>query len=164
MKIRLLILSIFTILIVSSASAQIDKGSHYIGGSLYYNYDGGPGTTTLYTYPTGTTLYTVSGITTFQINPEFGYFFSKKWAIGIQPNYSYSSGTETNAFTSTTTGINSFTTSDQYHLNIVGLTISLRYYYMLTDKIGVFPQFGISSQNAVKDFGNGELTDRKSVV
>jgi hypothetical protein len=158
MKLRLLILSVFIIGIITSASAQIGKGSHYIGGSLYLNYDGGPGTTTQYTFDTGTTQYTVSDLTTFQISPEFGYFFSKNWAVGIQPNYSYSSGKETNAFTSTTDGIASYTSVNKYHINVVGLTVNFRYYCMLSDRIGIFPQFGISTQNDVKDFGNGELT------
>jgi hypothetical protein len=29
---------------------------------------------------------------------------------------------------------------------------------MLTDKIGIFPQFGLSTQNDLKNFSNGELT------
>jgi hypothetical protein len=158
MKIRLFFLSFFIMIVISSASAQVDKGSHYIGGSLYYNYDGGPGTTTLYTFNTGTTLYTVNKLTTFQFSPEFGYFLSKKWAIGIQPDYSRSSGTETNAFTSNTAGVQSFTTVNNYHIDVVGLTVSLRYYCMITDRIGIFPQFGVSTQNDLKDFGNGEIS------
>lgn len=158
MKLPLLVLSFFLLAFISSASAQIDKGSHYLGGSLSYNYDGGAGTTTVYTFATGTTNYTISKVSTFQFNPEFGYFLSKKWAIGIQPNYSRSAGTETNAFTSFTDPTTNFTTSDKYHIDVIGLTINLRYYCMFTDKIGFFPQFGLSSQNNVKDFGNGELT------
>jgi len=158
MKLRLLILSVLTIFIIGSASAQADKGSHYLGGSLYYNYDGGAGTTTTYAFSTGTTNYTVSNISTFQFNPEFGYFLSKKWAIGIQPNYSRTSGTETNAFTSFTDPSTNFTKVDDYHIDVIGLTVSLRYYCMLTDKIGIFPQFGLSTQNDLKNFSNGELT------
>jgi hypothetical protein len=158
MKKYLLTLTISIFVVIGSASAQVDKGSHYIGGSLYFNYDGGPGTTTLYTFNTGITQYTVSKITTFQVNPEFGYFLSKNWAIGLQPNYSRSSGTETNAFTSTTNGVQSFTSTNKYHIDLVGLTVNLRYYYMLTDKIGIFPQFGISTQNDIKNFSNGEIT------
>lgn len=158
MKIRLLILSLFSLFILNSASAQIDKGSRYLGGSLSYSYDGGPGTTTLYNFPTGYTNYTVNKMAAFEISPEFGYFLSNKWAIGIQPNYSRSSGTETNAFTATTGGAQSYTTVNNYHIDVVGLTVNLRYYCMLTDRIGIFPQFGISTQNNVKDFGDGELT------
>lgn len=158
MKLRILILSLFMLTIIGSASAQVDKGSYYLGGSLYYNYDGGPGTTTVYNFSTGYTAYTVSKLTTFQINPEFGYFLSKKWAIGIQPNYSRSSGTETNVFTSYTDATHDYTAVDTYHIDVVGLTVNFRYYCMLTDKIGVFPQFGISSQNNIKDFKNGEIT------
>jgi hypothetical protein len=158
MKQHLLILSVFLFTLIGSASAQTGKGNYYIGGSLYYNYDGGPGTTTLYTFTTGTTNYTVNNLTTFQFNPEFGYFLSKKWAIGIQPNYSRTSGTETNVFTSFTDPTTNFTKVDDYHIDVVGLTVSLRYYCMLTDKIGIFPQFGISSQNDLKNFSNGEIT------
>jgi hypothetical protein len=158
MKKYLLILTIFIFVAIGSASAQIDKGSHYIGGSLYFNYDGGPGTTTVYNFLTGYTNYTVSKLTTFQISPEFGYFLSKNWTIGLQPNYSRSSGTETNAFTSTTAGIQSYTKISKYHIDVVGLTVNLRYYCMLTDRIGIFPQFGISTQNDIKNFNNGEIT------
>jgi hypothetical protein len=158
MKLKLLLLPLFIFTLIGSVSAQTDKGNFYIGGSLYYNYDGGPGTTTLYTFTTGTTNYTVNNLTTFQFSPEFGYFLSKKWAIGIQPNYSRSSGTETNVFTSFTDPATNFTKVDDYHTDVIGLTVSLRYYCMLTDKIGIFPQFGISSQNDLKNFSNGALT------
>jgi hypothetical protein len=158
MKLQLLILSAFIFSIVNSASAQMNKGSYYAGGSLYYNYDGGPGTTTVYTFNTGTTNYTINNLATFQINPEFGYFLSKNWSIGIQPNYSRSSGTETSVFTSFTDQSTNFTKSNDYHTDVVGLTINVRYYYMLTDRIGIFPQFGISSQNDLKNFSNGEIT------
>lgn len=157
MKLHLLIASFLIITAINSASAQVDKGNHYIGGSLYFNYDG-PGTSTYYTFDTGNTLYSLSKLTTFQINPEFGYFLSKKWAIGIQPNYSRSSGTETNAFISNTEGVQSYTSVNKYHADIIGLTVSMRYYCMLTDKIGIFPQLGISTQNDVKHFSNGEIT------
>jgi hypothetical protein len=158
MKQHLLILSVFLFTLIGSASAQTGKGNYYLGGSLYYNYDGGPGTTTAYTFSAGTTNYTVNNLTTFQFNPEFGYFLSKKWAIGIQPNYSRTSGTETSVFTSFTDPATDFTKVDDYHIDVVGLTVSLRYYCMLTDKIGIFPQFGISSQNDLKNFSNGEIT------
>jgi hypothetical protein len=158
MKLQLLLLFIFTFSFIRSASAQTQKGNFYIGGSLYYNYDGGPGTTTVYNYPTGTTNYTVNNLTTFQFNPEFGYFLSKNWSIGIQPNYSRSSGTETSVFTSYTDPASNFTSSDNYHIDVVGLTINVRYYCMVTDRIGIFPQFGISSQNDLKNFSNGEIT------
>ncbi|MGZ3750527.1 MAG: hypothetical protein ACXVB0_12840 [Mucilaginibacter sp.] len=158
MKLPFLIFSFFMLAVIGSASAQIDKGSHYMGGSLYFNYDGGPGTTTVYNFPTGFTNYTVSKLSTFQVSPEFGYFLSKKWAIGIQPNYSRSSGTETNVFTSYTDATRDYTSVDTYHIDVVGLTVNLRYYCMLTDKIGIFPQFGLSSQNDLKNFSNGEIT------
>ncbi|MDB5137218.1 MAG: hypothetical protein JWP37_3821 [Mucilaginibacter sp.] len=158
MKQHLLILFIFILGVIGSASAQVNKGNYYIGGSLYFNYDGGSGTTTNYTYANGVTQYNVSKLTTFQFSPEFGYFLSKKWAIGIQPNYSRSSGTETNAFTSFTDATHNYISSDTYHTDIVGLTVNFRYYCMLTEKIGVFPQFGISTENDIKDFKNGEIT------
>jgi hypothetical protein len=158
MKKRLLFLSVLLVSIISSASAQIEKGNYYAGGSLLYTYSGA-GTTTLYSYTTGYTEYTNNKISTFQINPEVGYFISKKWSIGIQPNYSRVSGTETSVFTSYNTNIvpNSVTT-DTYHTDVVGLTVYARYYCMFTDKIGIFPQFGISSQNDLKNFSNGEIT------
>src|SRR5579862_7027450 len=128
MKKHLLVLSILLVSIISSASAQIGKGTYYTGGTLLYTYNEA-GTTTTYTYPTGYIDYTNHKISTFQINPEFGYFLSKKWSIGIQPNYSRVGGTETSVFNSYDTNLvpNSVTT-DTYHTDVVGLTVYARYY------------------------------------
>lgn len=158
MKKHLLILSILILGIVGSASAQTDKGNYYLGGNLAYSYNSN-GTTTLYTFQTGYTNYTVNKITNFAIAPEFGYFFSKNWSIGMQPNYTRSSGTETSVFTAfQNSGVQNSVSTDTYHTDVVGLTVNVRYYYMITDKIGIFPQFGLSSENDVKNFSNGELT------
>ena len=158
MKTRLLTLSILLTLFASAALAQGDKGSYYLGGSLFVSHDGRAGTTTRYSFQTGYTDYTVDNLTNIQLSPEFGYFLSKKWSIGIQPIYSRSAGTETSAFYSYTTPANNYVSSDTYHIDVVGLAINVRYYYMLTDRIGIFPQFSLSSENNIKDFGNGELT------
>jgi len=159
MKKHLLILSILTLALIGSVSAQqTDKGNYYLGGNLSFSYNSN-GTTTLYTFQTGYTNYTVSKISNLALNPEFGYFISKNWAIGIQPNYTRSAGTETSVFTAyNNSGVQSSVSSDTYHTDVLGLTVNVRYYCMLTDKIGIFPQIGLSSENDVKHFSNGELT------
>ena len=63
--------------ITGAASAQeVGAGHYYIGGSFDYNYDQA-GTTTSYTYTTGSTLYTNEHITDIQVSPDFGFFFIK---------------------------------------------------------------------------------------
>lgn len=158
MKKHLLFLSILLLAIITSVSAQTNKGDYYLGGGLSYNYNSA-GSTTLYTFQTGYTNYTVNKISNLAIAPEFGYFIGKNWAIGIQPNYSRSSGTETSVFTAFQgSGVQNSVTTDTYHTDVVGLTLNVRYYYMISDKIGIFPQLGLSSENDVKNFSNGELT------
>jgi hypothetical protein len=158
MKKYVLVLSIFLLAIIGSVSAQVDKGNYYLGGNVSFNYNSN-GTTTLYTFQTGYTNYTVNKVSNLAINPEFGFFLSKNWAIGIQPNYTRTSGTETSVFTAfQNSGVQNSVSSDTYHQNVVGLTVNVRYYYMITDKIGIFPQFGLSSENDIKNFSNGELT------
>jgi hypothetical protein len=51
-----------------------------------------------YNYDTGVTQYFNNDIVSFNISPEFGFFLSDKWAIGIQPGYSRVSGTEVSNF------------------------------------------------------------------
>jgi hypothetical protein len=95
---KLLFTFLFIVAASVAAKAQIGTGRYYIGGSFNYNYDG-YGYTNTYTYSAGTTVYTNHGISTLQINPDFGMFLSKNWAIGIQPGYTRTGGTETSVYT-----------------------------------------------------------------
>ncbi|RFZ90883.1 hypothetical protein D0C36_18200 [Mucilaginibacter conchicola] len=151
------LLFIFSVFLVSTASAQIGKGQKYFGGSLYVNYDR-DGNTTNYTFPTGTTVYTQRNLLNLNISPEFGFFLNNHWALGIQPGYSRISGTEISSFYSDTNTTQNFTTTHDYHTDYVGLTVNLRYYWMLSDKVGIFPQFGVSSSHVLNDFTNGGLS------
>jgi hypothetical protein len=153
---------LFTLLFIIAASvaanAQIGKGNYYIGGNLNYNYDGyGYKTTT--TFTEGTTNYQNHGIYAFQLNPDFGFFLSDKWSVGIQPGYSRTGGTETSVYTALpNSGTTSYTYNHKYHADALSLGIHFRYYCMLTDRIGVFPQFGVTTAHDTKDFGSGSLT------
>ena len=131
---------------VTAASAQNNKGDFYLGGSASYSYDS-YGTSNNYSFTTGYTVYTNQDVTNFSISPEIGYFISKKWSIGIQPSFSRASGYETSSFYSYTSPADNSVSSDNYHSDIIGIGINVRYYWMITDKIGIFPQMGISSLN-----------------
>src|SRR6478609_8029355 len=113
MKQTLFYLSIVFLFFSSSASAQIGKSNHYVGGSFDLNYDS-KGTTTVYTFNSGYNTYTNNKILNLQINPQFGYFMSDKWTIGIQPSYSRLSGTEISNFTSTSSSVASYVYSRNY--------------------------------------------------
>ena len=151
---------LFTLLffaIVASASAQVGKGQFYIGGSLNYNYDEA-GTSSVINYPQGTTYYNNGKVTDFQISPDFGFFISNKWAIGIQLGYTRTSGTETSQYIANDSSTKSYTYVDHYSSDALGIGIHLRYYCMITDKIGFFPQFGITTSNNLNDFNSGTLS------
>lgn len=158
MKLRLL-LSAFLLpaIFTGNALAQAQKGQTFIGGSLGVNYDGNTGGSTYIPYLEGFTQYSISKTTTVQINPEFGYFISDNWSVSLQPTFSHSSGTETSYYTDYTNVNNNYLYSDKYNLNMIGIGINFRYYWMFTEKVGVFPQFGISDTNNIKQFGYGIL-------
>ena len=153
---KLLLIAITTLFIVGSASAQTGKGHKYLGGSFTFSYDE-DGTVQNYNFDTGVTQYLNHDIISFNVSPEFGFFLSDKWAIGIQPGYSRISGTETSNFYSNTNPANNYTYTRKYHTDIVGLAVNLRYYCMLTDKFGIYPQMGISTSHIANDFTNGHL-------
>ncbi|WP_428330740.1 hypothetical protein [Mucilaginibacter sp.] len=157
MKQKLLLFSILFTLFIGSAAAQGDKGGYYLGGSLSYNYNSF-GSSSTYNYSTGYTIYTTTNIAAFTLSPEFGYFISKKWSIGIQPTYSRNSGTEESDYYSNTAVADDYTSKDNYHSSAVGLGINVRYYCMITDKFGFFPQVGISTLNNSTYFKYGTLT------
>jgi len=151
---------LFTLLffaIVGTASAQVGKGQFYIGGSLNYNYDEA-GTSSVISYPQGTTYYNNGKVTNFQISPDFGFFLSNEWAIGIQIGYTRTSGTETSQYLAIDSTSQSYTYSHKYSSDALGIGIHLRYYCMFTDKIGFFPQFGVTTSNDLNDFNSGTLS------
>ncbi len=156
MKQKLLLSSVLFIICISTASAQINKGAFYIGGNLSYNYDSF-GSTNTYSYPTGYTNYYVTKVSNFSISPEFGYFLSKKWSISIQPTYQRTSGTGTSDFYSYSTPADNFVYVSNYQNNIIGIGINARYYCMLSDKIGFFPQIGLGTLNNVTYLKYGTL-------
>jgi len=153
---------LFTFLFIVAASvaakAQIGTGRYYTGGSLNYNYDG-YGFTNTYSFAAGSTVYTNHGISNLQINPDFGMFLSKNWAIGIQPGYSRTGGTETSVYTALAgSGTTSYRYDHKYHTEALSLGIHFRYYCMLNDRVGIFPQFGITEANDINNFKSGSIS------
>lgn len=136
--------------------AQTGKGAKYIGGSFYLNYNEA-GYSQNITYPQGSTQYFNTGILTLNLNPEIGFFLSDKWAIGLQAGYSRVSGTETNNYYSNTLPADNYSNTRKYHTDIIGLGVYARYYWMLSDKFGIYPQFGISSNHVLNNFTVGSL-------
>src|ERR1700744_1725522 len=151
-----LLLPFITLFIVSigTASAQIEKGSFYIGGAFNYTYTG-LGSTQTYNFTEGYTNYSIKDIKSISLSPAFGFFLSKKWSLGIQPLYQRTAGTEENQYYSYTTAADNYVSTDQYHNDEIGINIYLRYYCMITDKFGFFPQFGVGTLNNLRypDFG-----------
>jgi hypothetical protein len=143
--------------IIGSASAQVSKGSFYLGGSFNYNYDQA-GTTNTYSYTTGTTYYTNNHITDFQVSPDFGYFFADNWAVGLQLGYTRTSGQEINDYVADDNTTTSYIHTDSYHTDAVGIGVHFRYYWMLNDKVGIFPQFGVTTANDLQEFSAGTLS------
>jgi hypothetical protein len=139
------------------ASAQIGKGHKFVGGSFALNYDEA-GTLTYYNYTQGTTQYINKNILSFNVNPEFGWFLGDNLTLSIQPGYSRVSGTETSNYFSNNNTADNYSNTRDYHTDIVGLGINLRYYWMLSDKFGIFPQVGISSNHVLNNFTVGSLT------
>jgi hypothetical protein len=153
---KLLLTAIISIFIFGAASAQTGKGHKYLGGSFNFSYDE-DGTVQNFNYDSGLTQYYNYKITKFNFSPEFGFFLSDKWTIGIQPGYSRVSGTETSNFFSTTNTAKNYSFTDKYHTDIIGLAINLRYYCMFNDKFGIYPQMGISSSHLANSFSNGHF-------
>ncbi|GGG99621.1 outer membrane beta-barrel protein [Mucilaginibacter phyllosphaerae] len=154
---KILLTAITLILFVGASSAQIGKGHKYLGGSFNFSYDE-DGTTQNYIFDTGISQYSNYKIVSFNISPEFGFFLNDKWAIGIQPGYSRVSGTETTNFASTSSAVSSYTYTNKYHTDIIGLAVNLRYYYMINDKFGIYPQMGLSTTHNADNLNNGHLS------
>ncbi len=148
---------LFIIAVSVAANAQTGKGHYYIGGNFNYNYDE-YGYTNTYTFTQGTTVYTNHAISNLQVSPDFGFFLSDKWAVGIQPGYARTWGTETSVYTANVgSNTSNYIYDHHYHTDVLSLGIHFRYYYMLNDKIGVFPQFGIATAHDANKFKSGSL-------
>ncbi|MDB5007303.1 MAG: hypothetical protein JWP45_1696 [Mucilaginibacter sp.] len=154
MKQKVLALLILFMAITGIALAQPSKGQFYTGGSLSYSYDT-YGSKTTYNYTNGYTDYYLTKVTAFSISPEFGYFISNKLSVSIQPTYQHNSGTESSYFYSYVTSADNNVSSDTYKTNVAGVGINLRYYLMLSDKFGFFPQLGVSTLNNTTYFKYG---------
>ena len=143
--------------LAGSGSAQLTKGAYYIGGSVDYNYDSSPVTTTIPYAPYGTTYYSTKNRYDFQLAPDFGIFLTNRWAVGIQLGYTRDGGTEVNDYV----GVDpttSYERTDGYYTDALGIGLHVRYYYMFNDKIGFFPQFGITTSNNLNNFNDGTLS------
>ena len=152
-----LLLSIIFLAIAGAASAQLTKGAYYLGGNVDYNYDNSPVTTTI-PYPGyGTTYYTTKNRFDFQVAPDFGIFLTDKWAVGIQLGYTRDGGTEVNDYVGNDP-TTSYIRTDNYHTDAIGIGLHVRYYWMLNDKIGIFPQFGVTTSNNLDNFNEGTLS------
>ncbi len=154
---KILLIILLTTMAAGAANAQIGTGRYYVGGSFNYNYDS-YGYTNTYTYTEGTTVYKNHGISTLQINPDFGMFLSKNWSVGIQPGYSRTAGTETSTYTAlANSGTTSYVYNHNYHSDAASFGIHFRYYCMLSDKVGIFPQFGVTTANDINNLKSGSL-------
>ncbi|RYU91556.1 hypothetical protein EWM62_06345 [Mucilaginibacter terrigena] len=153
---KLLLITFAVLFVSAAASAQTGKGHKYLGGAFTFSYDE-DGTVQNYNFDTGVTQYFNKDIVSFNISPEFGFFLSDKWAIGIQPGYSRVSGTEVSNFYSSTDPTKNYSYTSKYHTDIIGLAINLRYYCMITEKFGIYPQMGISSSHIANNFTDGHF-------
>ncbi|MBB5394859.1 hypothetical protein [Mucilaginibacter sp. AK015] len=153
---KLLLTTITALFIFFTASAQTGKGHKYIGGSFTFSYDE-DGTVQNVNFDSGTTQYFNKNIIRFNISPEFGLFLGDKWAIGVQPGYSRVSGTEISNFYSDTDPTKNYSYTSKYHTDVIGLALNIRYYCMLTDKFGIYPQAGISSSHIANNFTDGHF-------
>ncbi|CAN5245498.1 hypothetical protein BH09BAC6_BH09BAC6_18870 [soil metagenome] len=145
MKKKLLMIML-ALLWALTALAQLGKGQHYAGGSLSTTFNEA-GVGVIYNSNNGYIVYTTGHVFTFSVSPEIGFFLSDRWAVGIQPSYSRTSGHEVSAYSNFTDFTKDVKTISNYHTDIIGLAINFRYYWMWSSRFGLFPQFGISSSN-----------------
>jgi hypothetical protein len=156
MKLKLLLTSILFSFIISAASAQTSDYKFYIGGSMSYNYNSF-GTMSTFSYTDGYINYYTTKVGNFNISPEFGFMLNKKWSVGVQPIFSHTSGTESSYYYAYSGTANNTFFSDNYKTNSLGLGINVRYYAMITDRFGFFPQFGLSTLNNLAYPNNGSF-------
>lgn len=157
MKQKLLALFTLFISISMAASAQTTKGTFYLGGSVSYDYSSF-GSSSIIDYNEGYTNYVITKVGNLSIRPEIGFFISDKWSIGVQAVYSRNSGTETSNYFSYTNAADDYIASDNYHTDILGLGVHARYYCMINDKFGFFPEGGVSTLNNATYFKYGTFS------
>ena len=156
MKLKLLLSPILFFIFIAAASAQTGESKFYIGGSMNYSYNSF-GSMNTYSYLDGFINYYTTKVGNLNISPEFGFLLSKKWSIGVQPIYQRTSGTESSYYYAYSGSSNNTYYTDNYHTNSLGLGINVRYYAMITDKFGFFPQLGVSTVNNLAYPNNGTL-------
>ncbi len=149
-----LLLSLIFLFFCGAASAQTGSGKFYIGGSMNYSYNS-YGSENTYSYASGYTNYYVTKVSTFTMSPEFGFFLSNKLSIGIQGSYSHGSGTESSYYYSYLNTTDNYVKTDVYSTNVIGVGLDLRYYCMITEKFGFFPQIGFTTLNNTANLNNG---------
>ena len=150
-----LLLSFLLLFTAGTAFSQIGKGQKYLGGSLAFSY-GDYGTSQLDVI---SNQYYTTNVTAFNISPVFGFFVSDKWSINVMPSFGWTSGTETSLRYDYINGVpQSYMYSNKYHSGVVGLSVAMRYYWMLNDKFGIYPQFGIGSTHYTNNFSSGTLS------
>lgn len=120
--------------IAMAANAQTEKGNNLIGGSIGFNYNNQK--------PLNTTNSSTNGTSrSFNISPNFGHFFAKNLAVGLQVGYSsgksesqsvYFPGSNSPQFINYVNKSNSF--------NIFPF---LRYYVDIVDKFKFFGQANV---------------------
>lgn len=126
MKITLLLL--FYFVVISTCSAQITRGTTFVGGSGFYSrqiYESNPDPNFSYKLSTSS----------FNLNPKVGYFIADNITVGLGINYNQSKSKAKG------NGINE-PTDNQYHS--FGITPFGRYYKMLGERAGFFGQLTVS--------------------
>lgn len=120
--------------IAMTANAQTEKGNNLIGGSIGFNYRNQK--------PLNTTNSSINETSrSFNISPNFGHFFAKNLAVGLQVGYS-SGKTESQSIYFPGSGnlqfINSVSKS-----NTINIFPYLRYYVDIVDKFKFFGQANV---------------------
>jgi len=142
MKITLLLL--FSFLVISTCSAQITRGTVFVGGSGSYSrqaYESNPDPNFSYELSTSS----------FNFNPKVGYFIADNITVGLGVNYSRSKSEAKG------TGINE-PTDNKYHA--FGMAPFGRYYKMLGERAGFFGQLTVSFDSGKEK--SGDFTTRKN--
>lgn len=132
MKVTLLLL--FSFLIINTCSAQITKGTTFVGGSGSYS----KGASKSNQDPDFSYEYSNSSL---NLNPKVGYFIANNIAIGLGINY-YRSKSKSESDFSNESNINK---QHSFGINPFG-----RYYKMLGERAGFFGQLTVS-------FAKGQL-------
>jgi hypothetical protein len=124
-----LILSILTI----AAKAQTDKGTVFVGGSVYYNSQ-----TSKYQYNKNEHIR-------IELYPTVGVFLGNNWSIGITPQYSY--------YRDSSFYQNEYSSKSGSKSKLLGVGLSVRRYWMIIPQLALFPQLSGNYLFSVGDAG-----------